>query len=534
MWLIRIALRRPLTVVVAVISVGLLSVLVLLRMPIDIFPNLNLPVIYVAQPYGGMSPAQMEGYLVYYYEYHFLYITGIESVESKSIQNVGLLKLTFHPGTDMSQAMAQTVGYVDRARAFMPPGTVAPFIISPAPFSVLESTLYPTGTTKSVGEIQDLALNRVRPLFATLPGVSAPPPFGGNARTIVVNVDPDRLRAYHMAPEEVVKAVTSGNIIMPAGNIRTGDLQPMVPINSVVSNIQGLRDLPIRVGSGPTVFLHDIGSVTDTSDILVGYALVNGRRAVYLSVTKRADASTVAVVNEVKTSIPRFRSLISQDINVSYEFDQTTYVKNALSSLVREGILGAVLTGLMVLLFLRDLRSAAIVVTTIPFALLTAVVALWGAGQAVNTMTLGGLALAVGILVDEATVAIENIHTHLAQGVPRAKAVLDASREVVIPRLLAMLCVLSVFVPSFFMTGIAKSLFVPLSLSVGFAMAASYFLSSSLVPVMSTWILREPIHSESEGKSRMAEWRYRLGRILGKLMGHRKTVLAVYLAISFA
>jgi multidrug efflux pump subunit AcrB len=527
MWLIRIALRRPLTVLVAVISVGLLSVLALLRMPIDIFPNLNLPVIYVAQPYGGMSPAQMEGYLVYYYEYHFLYITGIESVESKSIQNVGLLKLTFHPGTDMSQALAQTISYVDRARAFMPAGTVPPFVMRFDAGSVPVGFLVFSSQTRGLGEIQDLALNRVRPLFATLPGVSAPPPFGGNQRTIVISVDPDRLRAYHMSPEEVVKAVGAGNIIMPAGNIRAGDLQPMVPINSVVANIQDLSNLPIRVGSGPTVFLHDLGTISDSSDVLTGYALVNGRRAIYLSVTKRADASTLAVVNEVKSSIPRFRSLIPDDIHISYEFDQSAYVKNALSSLVREGILGAVLTGLMVLLFLRDLRSSAIVVTTIPFALLTAVVALWGAGQTINTMTLGGLALAVGILVDEATVAIENIHTHLDQGVPHAKAVLDASREVVIPRLLAMLCVLSVFVPSFFMTGIARSLFVPLSLSVGFAMAASYFLSSSLVPVMSTWVLREPVRPESEGKSRMGKWRDRLGHILGKLMGHRKAVLAV-------
>ncbi len=534
MWLTRLALRRPLTILVAVISVGLLSILAFLRMPVDIFPNLNLPVIYVAQPYGGMSPAQMEGYLVYYYEYHFLYITGIESVESKSIQNVGLLKLTFHPGTDMSQALAQTISYVDRARAFMPPGTVPPFVMRFDAGSVPVGFLVFSSQTRGLGEIQDLALNRVRPLFATLPGVSAPPPFGGNQRTIVITVDPDRLRAYHMSPEEVVKAVSAGNVIMPAGNIRTGDLQPMVPINSVVTNIQDLSDLPIRVGSGPTVFLHDLGKISDSSDVLTGYALVNGRRAIYLSVTKRSDASTVAVVNEVKTNIARFRALVPEDINISYELDQSTYVKNALSSLMREGTIGAVLTGIMVLLFLRDLRSSAIVVTTIPFALLTAVVALWGAGQTINTMTLGGLALAVGILVDEATVAIENIHTHLAQGVPHAKAVLDASREVVIPRLLAMLCVLSVFVPSFFMTGVARSLFVPLSLSVGFAMAASYFLSSSLVPVMSTWILREVAHAKDEGRSRMAEWRAKLGRVLEKLTNRRKLVLAVYLGITFA
>ena len=533
MWLIRAALRRPFTVLVAVIAVGLLAVLALMRMPVDIFPNLNLPVIYVAQPYGGMSPAQMEGYLVYYYEYHFLYITGIESVESKSIQNVGLLKLTFHPGTDMAQALAQTISYVDRARAFMPAGTVPPFVMRFDAGSVPVGYLVFSSQTRGLGEIQDLALNRVRPIFATLPGVSAPPPFGGSQRTIVITVDPDRLRAYHMSPEEVVRAVNSGNIIMPAGTIRIGDLQPMVPINSVVANIQDLGQLPIRVGAGPTVFLKDIGNVADSTDVLTGYALVNGRRAIYLSVTKRADASTVAVVKEVKNNISRFRSLIPEDIKISYEFDQSAYVKNALYSLLREGILGALLTGLMVLLFLRDLRSSAIVVTTIPFALLAAVVALWGAGQTINTMTLGGLALAVGILVDEATVAIENIHTHLAQGVPHAKAVLEASREVAVPRLLAMLCVLSVFVPSFFMTGIARSLFVPLSLAVGFAMAASYFLSSSLVPVMSTWILREQPHADA-GESRLAEWRDRLRRALEKLTRRPKTVLLVYLSVTFA
>src|SRR5437868_4089571 len=316
MWLIRIALRRPLTVVVAVISVGLLSVLALLRMPIDIFPNLNLPVIYVAQPYGGMSPAQMEGYLVYYYEYHFLYITGIESVEPKSIQNVGLLKLTFHPGTDMAQALAQTISYVDRARAFMPAGTVPPFVMRFDAGSVPVGYLVFSSQTRGLGEIQDLALNRVRPLFATLPGVSAPPPFGGNQRTIVISVDPDRLRAYRMAPEEVIQAISAGNTIVPAGNVRTGDLLRLAPINSVVSNIKDLQDLPIRMGAGPTVFLRDVGTIEDTSDIVTGYAEVNGRRTVYIPVTKRADASTLTVVNEVKSSLAQFQSVVPGDIQI--------------------------------------------------------------------------------------------------------------------------------------------------------------------------------------------------------------------------
>src|SRR6266699_1587456 len=529
MWLLRAALRNPISIVVIVIGVALCSVLALTRMPIDIFPNLNLPVIYVAQPYGGMSPAQMEGYLVYYYEYHFLYITGIESVESKSIQNVGLLKLTFHPGTDMSQAMAQTVGYVDRARAFMPPGTVAPFIMRFDAGSVPVGYLVFSSPTKSVGEIQDLALNRVRPLFATLPGVSAPPPFGGAARTIVVSVDPERLRAYRMAPDEVVQALNTGNTIVPAGNVRTGDLLRLAPINSVVSNIKDLQNLPIRTGAGPTVFLRDVGTIEDSSDIITGYAEVNGRRTLYIPVTKRADASTLAVVNEVKASLAQFQSVVPPDIKIDYEFDQSSYVRNSLLSVVKEGLLGAVLTGVMVLLFLRDWRSALIVVATIPFALLSAFVAVWGAGQTVNIMTLGGLALAVGILVDESTVVMENIHSHLDQGRGRAVAVLEASKEVQIPRLLAMLCVLAVFVPSFFMVGVARSLFVPLSLAVGFAMAASYLLSSSLVPVLSTWILRD-VRREQEKKSPslLDRLRRKLGNILEKLTGNRRLVVSIY------
>src|SRR5215831_2301682 len=529
MWLLRAALRNPISVLVVVISVALCSILALIRMPIDIFPNLNLPVIYVAQPYGGMSPAQMEGYLVYYYEYHFLYITGIESVESKSIQNVGLLKLVFHPGTDMSQAMAQTVGYVDRSRAFMPPGTVSPFILRFDAGSVPVGYLVFSSATKSVAEIQDLALNRVRPLFATLPGVSAPPPFGGAARTIVVSVDPERLRAYRMAPEEVIQALNNGNTIVPAGNVRTGDLLRLAPINSVVANIKDLQNLPIRTGAGPTVFLRDVGRIEDSSDIITGYAEVNGRRTVYIPVTKRADASTLTVVNEVKASLAQFRSVVPPDIKIEYQFDQSSYVRNSLLSVVKEGLLGAVLTGLMVLLFLRDWRSSLIVVVTIPFALLTAVVALWGAGQTINIMTLGGLALAVGILVDESTVVMENIHSHLAKGVGRARAVLEASKEVQIPRLLAMLCVLAVFVPSFFMTGVSRSLFVPLSLAVGFAMAASYLLSSSLVPVLSTWILRTHAGHVSERQmSLLVSARERLERTLRKLIRIRLPVIAIY------
>jgi len=537
MWLIRAALRRPITILVAVIAVALAAFFAVSRMRADIFPDLNLPVIYVAQPYGGMSPAQMEGYITYYYEYHFLYVNGIESVESKSIQNTSLLKLTFHPGTDMAEALAQTIGYVNRARAFMPPGTVGPFIMRFDAGTVPVGYLVFRSETRSLGEIQDLALNRVRPQFATLPGLTSPPPFGGSQRTIVIRVDPDRLRSYGMSPDEVIRAVTAGNVIMPSGSVNIGDETRISPMNSVVTNINELLDLPIRTGAGPTVSIKDIGSVSDSTDIPTAYALVNGRRAVYIPVTKRPDASTLTVVSSVRANLARFQALVPDDIAVSYELDQSRNVSAALQAVLREAALGALLTGLMVLLFLRDWRSAAIVVVTIPFALLAAVVGLWGAGQTINIMTLGGLALAVGILVDEATVAIENIHTHLAGGAPIARGVLVASGEVVVPRLLAMLSVVAVFVPSFFMTGVSQSLFVPLSLAVGFAMIASFFLSSSLVPVLSVWLLAKHRLSK-EAELHADDWverlRNRLARLLHWLAPGRGLLVASYLLVTVA
>jgi multidrug efflux pump subunit AcrB len=533
MWLIRMALRRPITILVVVIAVALCSILAVNRMRVDIFPNLNLPVIYVAQPYGGMSPAQMEGYLVYYYEYHFLYINGIESVEDKSIQGNGLLKLTFYPDTDMSQALAQTISYVNRARAFMPPGTVSPFVIRFDAGTVPVGYVVFSSETRTVGEIQDLALNRVRPVFATLPGLTSPPPFGGNQRTMVVTVNPDRLRAYNMSPDEVVQALNSGNALQPAGNVRTGSLLRIAQSDSVTPNIQSLADLPIRTGSGPTVYVHDVGAIQDSSDIPTGYALVNGRRAVYIPVTKRPDASTVSVVNEVKKSLPYFRRLVPDDIKVSYELDQSPYVTSALSAVVREGLLGAVLTGLMVLLFLGDWRSSLIVVTTIPFALLTSVVALWLSGQTINIMTLGGLVLAIGILVDEGVVLIENIDSTLQNqlDLPVPRGVLSATQQTIVPRFLALLAIVAVFVPSFLMTGVAQNLFVPLSLAVVFAMGASFLLSSSFLPVMFLWTHRQIDRAHKAliaGRWDFDKLRDRWERVLQRLGSRSGLVIVIY------
>src|SRR6184192_2003113 len=290
------------------------------QMKVDIFSKLGAPAIYVAQPYGGMDPSQMEGYLTYYYEYHFLYITGIEHVESKNIQGIALMKLVFHPDTDMSQAMAEVVGYVNRARAFMPTGAVPPFTMR------YDAGSLPVAQLVFSSEMQDIALNRVRPIFATLPGVSAPPPFGGSQRTIVVRVDPERLRQYRISPDEVVSSLNRATIVLPSGNVRTGDLIRIASTNATLGgNIQELLDAPLRLGTGPTVYLRDVGTITDTTDIVVGYAHVDGKRTVYIPVTKRADASTLDVIRSVRKALPAMQAVASavfDDVKVDLVFDQ--------------------------------------------------------------------------------------------------------------------------------------------------------------------------------------------------------------------
>ncbi len=534
MKLVLAALSRPITILVALAAVAIGAYLALQRMAVDIFPQVGDPAIYVAQPYGGMDPAQMEGYITYYYEYHFLYITGIDRVESKSIQGATLMKLLFHEGTDMNQAMAETVGYVNRARAFMPPGTVPPFITRFDAGSVAVGQLVFDSSTHTQGELQDYALNRVRPLFATLPGVSAPPPFGGNQRTIVITLDPSKLRQYRISPDQAISAVSQSSVVYPSGNLATGTLNLIARTNAALGgDLSELLKTPIRPGQGTAVFLRDIGTIENGTDIVTAYAHVNGKRTVYIPVTKRADASTLAVINAVKAAIPNFKKVVPEDVDVRLEFDQSPYVTNSIRTLANEGMLGAVLTGLMVLVFLRDWRSALIVVLNIPFALLSAVIFLWAGGQTINIMTLGGLALAVGVLVDEATVSIENIHTRLASGLPKARAVLEASRDTAPARLLSMLCILAVFVPSFFMVGVARQLFVPLSLAVGFAMIASYLLSSSLVPVFSTWLLRAH-QPEQHGPSLFDRFRGLYEHYAAFTLRFRWPLVALYLAGSLA
>src|SRR5580693_983583 len=344
MRLVLAALSRPLAVVVALIAILTGFALSLGQMRTDIFPEVGNPVIYVAQPYGGMTPAQMEGFLTYYYEYHFLYITGIQSVDSKSIQGAALMKLTFREGTNMQQTMAETVGYVNRARAFMPPGTVPPFITRFDAGSVAVGMLVFDSATHSRAELQDYAINRVRPLFATLPGVSAPPPFGGSQRTIVITLDPDKLRQYRMSPDEAIAAISKASVVMPSGNMFSGTENRIARTNSALGgNLAELLATPLRPKAGSTVYLRDVGTIENGTDLVTAYAHVNGKRTVYIPVTKRADASTLAVIDAVKAAIPDFKKAMPEDVDVRLEFDQSPFVSNSMRGLVTEGLLGAAL-----------------------------------------------------------------------------------------------------------------------------------------------------------------------------------------------
>jgi len=488
--MVRVALKRPITILVLFAGLLLFSVMAVRTIPIDIFPKLNAPTIYVIEQYGGMSAQQMEGFFATRLQDQFLYVNGIKNIESRSIQGLSLIKLTFYESTDMAEASAQVALQVNRSAAFFPPGALPPQVVRFDASSLPVGELVFSSKTRPLKDIFDLALTRVRPLFATVPGLSAPPPFGSNARSVLINVNPEKLRMYNLSADEVVQAIARNNAITPSGNLRVDSTMYVTSINSLEGKVSHFEDIPVRSNGNTIVYVRDVATVADGADITVDYALVNGKRSVYIPVVKTADASTWEVVQTLRKRIPEMKSLLPDDVNISYEFDQSVFVINSAKSLMTEGILGAVLTGLMVLLFLRDWRSSLVVIITIPVAVMGAVLFLKLAGQTVNIMTLSGLALAIGILVDQATVTIENIHQHLELGTNKKQAILDACSEISFPLLLILLCILAVFAPAFVMSGVPKAMFLPLSLSIAFAMIVSFVAAQTLVPVISVWLLK--------------------------------------------
>jgi multidrug efflux pump subunit AcrB len=490
MGLIRLALRKPITILVLVAGLLFFGIGAVRSIKIDIFPKLDLPVIYISHPYGGFTPDQMETFFGKQYVNLLLYVGGVKSIESRNIQGLTLLKLTFYEGTDMAQAASEVTGYITRAQANFPPGSQPPFILRFDASTLPVGQLVLSSNIRSNNELQDLANIYVRSQFSGVPGLVSPAPFGGNSRTVVIKVDPDRMRSHNLTPDQIVAALRVNNQATPAGNVRIGDLNYLTPTNSTIPTVKEFEDIPIYANGVQNLYLRDVATVEDGGDITQGYALVNGKRSVYLPITKAAAASTWEVVQNLKKAMPRFQAQLPEDVKLSYEFDQSTYVINSVKNLLSEGAIGALLTGLMVLLFLGDLRGAGIVILTIPICVVSGVLFLSLCHQTINIMTLSGLSLAIGILVDESTVTIENIHQHLAMGKPKSLAIWDACREIAFSKLLILFCILAVFAPAFSMGGIPGSLFLPLSLAIGFSMITSYLMAQTFVPVMANWVMK--------------------------------------------
>jgi multidrug efflux pump subunit AcrB len=498
--LIRSALRKPITILVVVASLFFFGINAIRNIKVDIFPKLDLPVIYISQPFGGYTPNQMESFFGKQYVNLLLYVSGVKSIETKNIQGLTLIKLSFYEGTNMAQAAAEVSAYSNRAQAIFPPGSQPPFILRFDASTLPVGQLVLSSPKRTNNELQDLANVYVRAGFSSIPGLVAPAPFGGNSRSIVIKADPALLRSHNLTPDQLVAALRVNNQASPAGNVRVGDLNYFTPANTTIKNIGDFGNIPLYTGSVQNLFLKDVATIEDGADITQGYVLVNGKRSVYLPITKSADASTWEVVQNLKAAIPRFQSLLPEDVKLTYTFDQSVYVINSVESLLTEGAIGAILTGLMVLLFLGDVRGALIVIITIPTCIIASVLFLYLFGQTINIMTLSGLALAIGILVDESTVTIENIHQHMDMGKPKALAIWDGCKEIAFSKLLILFCILAVFAPAFTMTGIPGSLFLPLALAIGFAMVTSYLMSQTLVPVLANWMMKEHPH-KSNGKA---------------------------------
>ncbi|SFN10963.1 Multidrug efflux pump subunit AcrB [Chryseobacterium oleae] len=529
--LIKFALRRPISVMVLVLGLLFFGIKAAKDVKVDILPEMDLPVVYVAHSFNGYTPQQMEGYFTKMYVNMLLFTNGIRSIESKNTQGLTLMKVNFYEGTNMGEAIAQINALSTRSQVFLPPGAPPPFIIR------FDSSSQPVGqlvfrsSTQTNNQLQDIANFNARPFLIKIPGLTTAPPFGGSPRTIEINVDPYKLRAHSLSPEQVVEAISRNNITSPSGNVYIGDTNYLTPTNNTVKKVEELGDIPLFKGTADNVYIRDVATVKDGADITTGYALIDGKRSVYINIAKASNASTLEVVNKLKKALPKIQRNMPEGVQISYEFDQSVYISNALKSLIIEGVLGALLTGLMVMLFLKDTRAALIVILTIPISIISGVLFLKLFGQSINIMSLSGLALAIGILVDESTVTIENIHQHFAMGKTRAQAIWDACKEIAFPKLLIMLCILAVFAPALMMSGIPGSLFMPLAMAIGFSMIASFVLSQTFVPVMANWMMKhDPKTCENHKPDWFSGFRDRFVRFLSSLMKSRKIIVSISLA----
>ncbi len=507
MWIVALALRRPYTFVVMALLIIILTPITILRTPVDIFPDINIPVISVVWNFDGMSPSEMANRIVSNAERGYtITVNDIEHQESTSVTGKAIIKIFFRPGVDISMAMTQVTGMSQTILRGLPPGTTPPLVITYSASTTPVVQLGLSSKTLPENQLFDLGNSFLRTQLVTVQGAATPYPYGGKIRQIQVDLDPVKLQTYGLAPADIVNAVSAQNLILPAGTAKIGPTEYSVEMNGDPATIAALNDLPVKTTNSSTLYLRDVAHVRDGFSPQTNIVKQDGVRGVLMSMYKVGGTSTLAVVDAIKALVPKAAQTLPPELTIKALFDQSLFVRASIQGVIREGLIAACLTAAMILLFLGDWRPTIIIAVSIPLSIFVSIILLSALGESINIMTLGGLALAVGILVDDATVEIENIERNLAMGKEMKQAILDGASQIAVPAFVSTLCICIVFVPMFFLTGVAKFLFVPMAEAVSFAMLASYLLSRTLIPTMVMYIMRGHEHRAEEPKSSLGKF----------------------------
>ncbi len=503
MWIVKVALNRPYTFVVLALLILGIGPLTIARTPTDIFPNIDIPVVAAIWNYGGLSAEDMANRIVSNYERTLtITVNDIEHIESQSLRGISIIKVFFQPGTRIDLAVAQMGASSQATLRNMPPGAQAPFIFAYNASSVPVLQLGLSGEGLSEQRLNDLGQNFIRTQLATVQGVAMPNPYGGKQPQILVDLDPERLKAKGLSPTDVVNAMGDENLILPSGTSKIGNTEYDVDLNASPKTVEELNDLPIKSVNGATIYIHDVAHVRNGSPPQTNIARVDGQRGVLMVAMKTGNASTLDVIDRIKEALKTIAPTLPPAVRIKLQNDQSIFVRASIQGVIREAVIAGCLTALMILVFLGSWRSTLIIAVSIPLSILSSLIVLSALGETINIMTLGGLALAVGILVDDATVAIENINAHLEAGKDLEPAILDGAQQIAIPAFVSTLCICIVFVPMFFLTGVARFLFVPMAEAVVFAMLASYVLSRTLVPTMAKYLLKAHVDAHADTKTR--------------------------------
>ncbi len=507
MWIVKVALTRPYTFIVLAILILIAAPVVILRTPTDIFPNIDIPVISIAWQYTGLNPEELEGRLTTPYEKTLTtLVDNIEHTESTTIAGVVVVKIYLQPGASLDTANAQVSSSSQFVLKSLPPGILPPQIIEFSASTVPILQLGLSGRGLSEQQLNDLGLNFIRPQLVTVPGAVVPNVYGGKQRSIMLNLNPKMLQAKGLSPIDVLNAMGSQNIVLPGGTAKIGQNEYDIHINAAPITIAGIANLPIRQVNGTTIYMHDVATVSDGNIPQTNIVRQDGHRGVLVTILKSGNASTLSVVGGIRALLPRIESTVSSDLRIRPIGDQSVFVRASIAGVVREAVIAAMLTGLMILLFLGSWRSTIIIAVSIPLSILSSIIVLGMIGQTINIMTLGGLALAVGILVDDATVTIENIERFLEEGHTLYDAILEGAAQISVPALVSTLCICIVFLPMFFLSGVSRYLFVPLAEAVVFAMLASYVLSRTLVPTLAMYLLKRHDHNAAPSRNLLARF----------------------------